>query len=772
MDQYPGDIPIDPALLELEEAEEPQDGQQDVQQGLVLNNTGVVQDYSAPIQHYDHFGVAGLAPYYSGSDQWMPQVNYLNEPYPASYNPPYSNYYWNAPYNVYSGNPLYATPMAPATPHDPAFQTAAMDPTIDADANEAPNHSTAIVNLTGDAPPHPAAIGADAPLTPNTGVQTSLFSGTGSNNFGLPPVPANSTQSIQPTQAAIPATPSAPAPQPATSTPSTGTTVTATPSMTPRALGYPMQKDCMVKCGLPLEGLLSWKDLPESEQQAAIDRLMEIVPHTSRDFAAYHLKTQMGKYKDEKKRQIKKMEKRHKAAASKAEKGTGEGRNDSAAEASAGTFAEATDNGGVQSQTTANQAPQRSVASGISTPGIATPGLVTSGGILATQASQMNVTGQAPHVATANHSSRPPNVFAGFKNQTLATPAASPASKQTQTAAAAAAAAAATPTPAPRRRGRPPGSKNRPPMPTPPSVIQSAVASAPVQATSSPAVPSPVQLSPALSAPSTPAQVAGPSSPLAEPAQAPVEQAQSLINPEQSAVNPAQSAVNPAESAVNPAQSTVDQAQSPVAQARDQANNSTYVATPPTRGRPPIYGPPLPKYFRFKRPVDCDAAAQQAPAAPKAQQQPTAMSNENQSLQAQQNDSALLASLASAIFASDAGNTSQSMATTSWTAINTPQQAVTPQQLDEMHPPTASLSTDAPAIQEESVDTPMEGQLMVATNNPPIAADNAGQSNVATYEMGMDVDNELDVKVKVEEDSGDEGRAKRRKLNDEASGHA
>ncbi|KAI5814576.1 hypothetical protein BZA77DRAFT_345670, partial [Pyronema omphalodes] len=92
------EIPIDPALLVLGEAEEPQDGQQDGQQGLVMN-TGV-QDYSAPIQHYDRFGVAGLAPYYNGSDQRMPQVNYLNEPYPASYNPPYSNYYWNAPYNV------------------------------------------------------------------------------------------------------------------------------------------------------------------------------------------------------------------------------------------------------------------------------------------------------------------------------------------------------------------------------------------------------------------------------------------------------------------------------------------------------------------------------------------------------------------------------------------------------------------------------------------------------------------------------------------------
>jgi hypothetical protein len=157
-------------------------------------------------------------------------------------------------------------------------------------------------------------------------------------------------------------------------------------------MGYPMQKDCMIKCGLPLEGLLTWRELPESEQQSAIDRLIQNVPNTTREFATYHLKTQMGKYKDEKKRQIKKMEERLRAA-SKAAKGTGEAGIGCvaeagigcAAEAAAGTTAEVTGNEGVQTQMMERQAPQGFVTPGIVAPGLVAPGVV----VLGEQASQM-----------------------------------------------------------------------------------------------------------------------------------------------------------------------------------------------------------------------------------------------------------------------------------------------------------------------------------------------------------------------------------------------
>jgi hypothetical protein len=168
--------------------------------------------------------------------------------------------------------------------------------------------------------------------------------------------------------------------------------------------------------------------------------------------------------------------------------------------------------------------------------------------------------------------------------------------------------------------------------------------------------------------------------------------------------------------------------------------------------------------------VDCDASVQQAPSAPEAQQQTTAMPNATQSLHAQQNESALLASLASVVTGSGSGYTAQSMVPASWTAVNTPQRPAPPQQLDPMRPPTSRSNTNAPSIQDP-VDTPMVGQPVVTTNYQPAAADIAGQSIITMFGMGMDIDDEKDVKLKVEEDSGDESRVKRRKLGDQASEH-
>ncbi|KAI5787965.1 hypothetical protein FPQ18DRAFT_414186 [Pyronema domesticum] len=736
MDQYPDGIPIDPALLELEAAQA-----NNGQPAPTWNsNTGVIQPRSAPTQSNSDYAVVGSASFQQNADHWLSLFGYLNSPFPAEANPLFPTNTNN--YNGYSANPAYAAPMAPMRSHDPAFEAAALEPAIapSADApaaNGTPTPSSVVIDLTGDSPPRPAAIGANIPSTSSTSAQAFLSTGAGSNHFGLPPVPVNSPQ------AGILATPSALVPPPAASTPGTGTAVAASPALTPRAMGYPMQKDCMIKCGLPLEGLLTWRELSESEQQSAIDRLIQNAPNTTREFATYHLKTQMGKYKDEKKRQIKKMEERLRAA-SKAAKGTGEAGIGCAAEAAAVTTAEATGNEGVQTQMMGGQAPQGFVAPGIVAPGLVAPGLVAPGVVVpGGQASQMSVTGQginvAPTLAAKNHQSqRHPSVLAGFKAQTPTTPAASPASAETPTpAAAAAAAATATPTPAPRRRGRPPGSKNRPAIPTTPGLIQPALGTAPAQVTGSPAAPSPGQLLPSFLSSSNPEQVLGPASPLGTPAQAPV-----------------------------------DQAQSPDAQTPDPANTAIVVATPPTRGRPPRYGPPLPKYFRFRLPVDCDASVQKAPSAPAAAQQqtsnpatnvipqkvPAAMPNAIQSLHSQQNDSALLASLAS-------------VGTGSWTAVNTPQRPATLQQLNSMRPPTSSFNTNASYIQGP-VDTLMVGQPVVATNYQPAAADVGGQSIVTMFGMGMDIDDEEDVKVKVEEDSGDENRVKRRKLGDKGSEYA
>ncbi|KAI5787969.1 hypothetical protein FPQ18DRAFT_414202 [Pyronema domesticum] len=275
-------------------------------------------------------------------------------------------------------------------PADHDFDAASVEPLLEHADEHAQNDpvATDAVDKTSDSPPPPS--GSQLPVSQ------------------LPPI-GTFFPTLLPQ---IPSASPAPLPPPATSTPSSavgsGNAVAATPSLTRRAMGYPMQKACLAQCGLPLDGLLSWTELPQAVQEAAINRflLLENIPSTTREFAIDHLWTQMGKYKDEKKRQAKR-------AAEKAVKANG-----------------------------------------------------TLGGNPTAQGRNSGF----PTVA-AERPVLPDNVFAGFGNRPTGTastftPAAGTSSQPAAaTPSAAAGAATETSTPVPRKRGRPLGSKNRPKAP-------------------------------------------------------------------------------------------------------------------------------------------------------------------------------------------------------------------------------------------------------------------------------------------------------------------
>jgi hypothetical protein len=204
-----------------------------------------------------------------------------NFPSPAEADPLFTN---NNYYYQYPTDRSYTASITNMRPHNPAFDAAAFDSSLGRAGNDTVNAPVVypfadgpsasdvveVGDLTIESPPRPAAAPA----------------GSGSHVF-FPPSKQSSVPAAHGAQLAPPPTPAATGPTFITPIPqssSISSTSLTTPVLTPRTMGYPMQKNCMVKCGLPLKGLLSWTDLSHSQQEAAIDRLLLLdkIPPTSR----------------------------------------------------------------------------------------------------------------------------------------------------------------------------------------------------------------------------------------------------------------------------------------------------------------------------------------------------------------------------------------------------------------------------------------------------------------------------------------------------------
>ncbi|KAI5800449.1 hypothetical protein FPQ18DRAFT_301078 [Pyronema domesticum] len=247
----------------------------------------------------------------------------------------------------------------------------------------------------------------------------------------------------------------------------------------PCTMGYPMQKDCMVKCHLPLDGLLSWTDLSHFQQEAAIDRLLllENIPTTSREFVTDHLQRQVGKFKNEKKRQWKraavKAAKANLYRANQLLSSRSTQRTSKFVTQGAQTLDKATTGQVYLSQTFPAQDVQSTVAP-----------VVPDGSITITS---LGISASNPQAAVSGQAQGPFIVFAGFRNQASATYPVAVANFTPATAAD----ALRTSTPSPHRQGSPLESKNHPKVSATPGLIIPASrpypTTAPTRATPSPA---------------------------------------------------------------------------------------------------------------------------------------------------------------------------------------------------------------------------------------------------------------------------------------------